>query len=347
MRDIWDDMLRWLDRGQDFAVARVVETWGSSPRAVGAAMLVGADMEVVGSVSGGCIEGAVVEEALGVLDSGEAKEFSYGIADEKAWSVGLSCGGEVEVLVERHWALTANEESDEVWSALASAVAADRPVMLFTRLNRGSSAPLLVYPEGEVVGDWGELGERAVSAAREAYAERRSGVVELGRERVFIQVLARRDKLIVVGAGHIAVHLVPFAQALDFAVTVVDPRQVFVRAVRFPSAPDELVASWPRQALEQRELDDDTYAVLLTHDPKIDDEALAVLLSEESEVRYIGALGSRKTHARRVERLRGEGFSEEAIGQIKGPVGMDIGAKSPAEIALSIMAEVVAVRRER
>lgn len=234
MRDIWDEMDKWLERGGDFAVARVVRTWGSSPRPVGAAMIVDRDMKVVGSVSGGCIEGAVIEEALGVLETGAA---------------------------------------------------------------------------------------------------------------VFVQVFARRDRLLVVGAGHIAIHLVPFAQALDFAVTVIDPRQVFARAERFLVPPDELVASWPREALAHRELGDDTYAVLLTHDPKIDDEALGVLL--RSDVRYIGALGSRKTHAERRERLAEAGFAEEVIGRVRGPVGLDIGAKSPAEIALSIMAEVVAVRRDR
>lgn len=347
MRDIWDDMTRWLERGHDFAVARVINTWGSSPRTVGAAMIVDSDMEVAGSVSGGCIEGAVIEEAVDVLESGKAKRLKYGVDDEQAWSVGLSCGGEIEVLVEKHWALVAGEETAKVWAALQGAVEEDRPVVLFTKMGGGAGAPLLVYPEGEVVGDWGAANEAAVAAAKEVYPHRRNGVVELAGEDVFVQVFARRDKLIVIGAGHIAIHLVPFAQALDFAVTVIDPRQVFAHAARFPVPPDELVDIWPREALQHRHLDDDTYAVLLTHDPKIDDAALGVLLGEGSAVRYIGALGSRKTQAKRVERLLAEGFAEEVVARIKGPVGVDIGAKSPAEIALSIMAEVVAVRRDR
>ena len=347
MRDIWDDMTRWIERGHDFAVARVVDTWGSSPRTVGAAMIVDSDMEVVGSVSGGCIEGSVIEEAIGVLEKGAAKRLKYGVDDEKAWSVGLSCGGEIEVLVEKHWALVGGEETGKVWSALQEAVEEDRPAVLLTKMGEGGGAPLLVYPDGEVVGDWGDDNAAAVAVAQEAYPHRRNGVVALEGEDVFVQVFARRDKLIVVGAGHIAIHLVPFAQALDFSVTVIDPRQVFAHAARFPVPPDELVDIWPREALGHRHLDDDTYAVLLTHDPKIDDEALGVLLAEGSQVRYIGALGSRKTHAKRVERLAAEGFAEKVIARIKGPVGVDIGAKSPAEIALSIMAEVVAVRRDR
>ena len=202
------------------------------------------------------------------------------------------------------------------------------------------------FAVARVVNTWGSS-PRPVVEAKEAYAQRRNGVVELAGEAVFVQVLARRDKLIVVGAGHIATHLVPFAQALDFAVTVIDPRRVFADAARFRVPPDEVVDLWAGEALAGRVLDDGSYEVLLTHDPKIDDEALGVLLGPGSAVRYIGALGSRKTHARRAERLQGEGFSEEAIEKIKGPVGLDIGAKSPAEIALSIMAEVVAVRRDR
>ena len=181
--------------------------------------------------------------------------------------------------MEKHWALVGDERTGEVWEAVQAAVEDDRPAVLFTRMGGDGGAPLLVYPEGEMVGDWGILDEAAVVEAKEAYAQRRNGLVELaGEERVFVQVLARRDKLIVVGAGHIAIHLVPFAQALDFAVTVIDPRQVFAHAARFPVPPDELVDIWPGEALAHRVLDDDTYAVLLTHDPKIDDEALGVLL---------------------------------------------------------------------
>ncbi len=344
MQDIWNQVVEWTQAGRAFALARVIQTWGSAPRSTGAAMIVGEDMQVAGSVSGGCIEGAVIEEAQQVLESGKAKQLSYGIDDEKAWSVGLSCGGEVEVLVERHLAF-AEEASRSVWEALQEAVEQNQPVILLTRLQPVENPHLLVYPDGSPVGDWAGLQEEAVSVALESYAQRRNQVVELAQGAVFVQVFPRQDQLLIIGAGHIAIPLVQFAHALDFATTVIDPRRVFATPERFEVPPRELISQWPGQALSGRELSEDTYAVLLTHDPKIDDEALHLLL--KAPVAYIGALGSRKTQAKRVERLREAGFSAEEIGRIKGPAGLDIRAKAPAEIALSIMAEVIAAKRSR
>ncbi len=342
MQDIWDAVVEWTREGRKFALARVIKTWGSAPRSAGAAMIVGEDMEVAGSVSGGCIEGAVIEEAQRVLESGEARQLSYGVDDEKAWSVGLSCGGEVQVLVEKHLAF-AEEKARSIWRALEQAVEGNQPAILLTRLQPAAEAHLLVYPDGGVVGDWGAQREKAVEVALESYAGRKNQVAELGEEAVFVQVFPRRDQLLIIGAGHITIPLVQFANPLGFETSVIDPRRVFASIERFAVAPHQLFSEWPGEVLSGLDLTDDSYAVLLTHDPKIDDEALHVLL--QTPVAYIGALGSRKTHAKRVERLREAGFSTAEIERIKGPAGLDIRAKTPAEIALSIMAEIVAAKR--
>ena len=178
MQDIWNAVAEWTREGRKFALARVIQTWGSAPRSVGAAMIVGEDMEVAGSVSGGCIEGAVIEEAQQVLESGAARQLSYGVDDEKAWSVGLSCGGEVQVLVEKHLAF-GEEKTRSIWRALEEAVEGNQPAILLTRLQPTAEAHLLVYPDHRGVGDWGELAERAVEAALQSYAQRQNQVVEV------------------------------------------------------------------------------------------------------------------------------------------------------------------------
>ena len=345
MQDIWNEVVEWTEAGRAFALARVIQTWGSAPRSVGAAMIVGKDMQVAGSVSGGCIEAAVIEEAQQVLESGGAKQVSYGVDDEKAWSVGLSCGGEVTVLVEKHLAFAAQDSTRSIWEELRRAVHKNEPAILLTQLQPATQPHLLVYPDHRVVGDWDELTERAVEAALQSYAQRQNQVVEVAGNPLFIQVFPRQDQLLIIGAGHITIPLVQFAHALNFETIVVDPRQVFATLDRFDVPPHQLLARWPGEVLSAWALTDDTYAVLLTHDPKIDDEALHLLL--KAPVAYIGALGSRKTQAKRIERLQQAGFSEAEIGRINGPAGLDIGARAAAEIALSIMAEIVAAKRGR
>ena len=346
MRDIWHEMGEWTSAGRPFALARVIETWGSAPRAAGSGMIVGDDLRVAGSVSGGCIEGAVIEEAQAVLRSGSPKRVTYGVDDETAWSVGLSCGGEVSVFVETHPAVSEDAGARAVWAQLHSRLEANRPAVLLTRLEpRGLSSHLLVSPDGSAVGDWGEQTEGAVAAALEAYGQRTSGLKEVAGTPVFAHVFPRKDQLLIVGAGHISVALVRYAQVLDLETIVIDPRQVFAAPERFAVAPTQLHAKWPQEVLADLDLNEDTYTVLLTHDPKIDDPALQIFL--RAPVAYIGALGGRKTQAARRERLRGEGFSDEGIGRIRGPVGLDIGAETAAEIALSIVGEVVEIKRSR
>ena len=204
---------------------------------------------------------------------------------------------------------------------------------------------LLVSPDGEVIGDWGPVTGSAKSAAVAAYARRESGVTQLEGEMVFAQVFPRRGQLLIVGAGHISLPLVQYAHLLDLDTVVIDPRKVFAKPERFPVQPTHLHPSWPRAVLSEWDLNEDSYCIVLSHDPKIDDEALHFFL--KAPVSYVGALGGRKSHTKRRARLQEAGLSDDAIDRIKGPVGLDIGAETPAEIALSIMAEVIAVMRSR
>ena len=345
MRDIWSELIEWNGDGRPFALARVVETWGSSPQAVGSAMIVDDSMRIAGSVSGGCIEGAVIEEALQVLATGIPKKLSYGVDDEAAWSVGLTCGGEVSVFVERHLPQSSGDTSGKVWEALRARVESNRPAILLTRLGAAATPHLLVSPDGKVIGDWGAATESAKSAAVAAYERRESEVTQLEGEAVFAHVFPRRGQLLIIGAGHIALPLVQYAHLLNLDTVVIDPREVFAKPERFPVQPTQLHPKWPRAVLSEWDLNEDSYCIVLSHDPKIDDEALHFFL--KAPVAYIGALGGRKSHTKRRVRLQEAGFSDDVIDRIKGPVGLDIGAETPAEIALSIMAEVIAMRRSR
>ena len=361
MRDIWEEQLKWIETGEPFALARVIKTWRSAPRKTGAGMLIGSSInknslpKVVGSVSGGCIEGAVIEEALDVLETGESRQLSYGIEDALALSVGLSCGGEVFVHVEKHWAFSNDPNTKHVWNTLQKRISNNEPAILVTSISSRSSSkeintsPILLIPNERPEIPYRLIGnsninqqEKLLAIARKAYNERDNKIVELGSEEFFLQIFPRRDQLLVIGAGHITVPLIRFAKELDYITVVIDPRKVFSNLDRFSIPPDHLITKWPDEILEDWPLNKDTYAILLTHDPKIDDPALHILLKRN--LSYIGALGSSRTHAKRCSRLQEAGFDEKSIRKIKGPAGTDIGAQTAAEIALSIIAEVVAAK---
>jgi len=354
MKDIWEEQLKWLESGEPFVLARVIRTWRSAPRKSGAGMLIGKGTakdslpKVLGSVSGGCIEGAVIEEALDVLESEESRKLSFGVEDDLALSVGLSCGGEVSVLLEKHWAFSTMPATKKVWNALQNCIRNNEPAILISalpdesRASADNKSPLLILPEGENVGGMQNNLEEASALAKEAYKERENRIVEIGGEEYFIQIFPRRDQLLIIGAGHITIPLVRFAKELDFLTVVIDPRTVFANPDRFPVPPDQLIAKWPDDVLPDFPLNEDTYAILLTHDPKIDDPALHILL--KNNLPYIGALGSSRTHAKRCARLEEAGFDAASIAQIKGPAGADIGAQTASEIALSMIAEVVAAK---
>ncbi|HCE70763.1 XdhC family protein [Ruegeria pomeroyi] len=310
--------LAWHRQGLGAALATVVETWGSAPRRVGAQLVIGGDGRIEGSVSGGCVEGAVIVEALEALEEGQARLLEFGVSDEDAFAVGLACGGTIRVLVE------------PVGQVLSE-------VMLAELVAARASRQALAYVVDTA------RGTRAL--VRDAYPERmrmdRSGFDEDGR--TFVAVHNPPLRLIVVGAVHIAQALVPMARIAGYDPVVIDPREAFASDARFPG--ETILHDWPDEAVAKLGLDARTALVLLTHDPKLDDPALEAALA--ADVFYIGALGSTRTHAKRVARMQEAGFTEAQIGRIHGPVGLDIGAAGPAEIAVAILAQMTAVLRGR
>lgn len=312
-----EQALAWIRAGKRAALATVIETWGSAPRRVGAQMVVSDAAEMEGSVSGGCVEGAVVVEAMDALEDGETKVLKYGISDGDAFAVGLACGGNIRVLVEP---IGAGGMPQEMLEALVAARAARTPVAYSVSLEGTEHALVSEGHENRFLKD-------------------RSGIEEDGK--TFVAIHNPPLRLIVVGAVHIAQALVPMAQIAGFDPVVIDPREAFGSVARFPNA--RVINEWPDAAIEEVGIDTRTALVLLTHDPKLDDPALHVGL--RSGAFYIGALGSTRTHAGRIERLSEAGFDPHTIARIHGPVGLNIGASGPAEIAVSILAQMIEVLR--
>ncbi|MBR9763737.1 MAG: XdhC/CoxI family protein [Rhodobacteraceae bacterium] len=314
--DIPEQALDWHLAGRGAALATVVETWGSAPRRIGSQLAISGTGEMAGSVSGGCVEGAVVTEALEALETGAPRMLEYGVSDGDAFAVGLACGGTIRVLVQP----VGTAFPPELLEKLVAARAARKAVAVISS-SEGVAQ--------EVTGEGQE----------ERLRLDRSGFDEAGR---FIAVQTPPLRLLVVGAVHIAQALVPMARLAGFAATVIDPRDSFATPERFPDT--RLINDWPDEVIAEQPMDLRTALVLLTHDPKLDDPALIAGL--RSDAFYIGALGSTRTHAKRQERMRSEGFAEEDLARIHGPVGLDIGAANPAEIAVAILAQMVqALRR--
>jgi xanthine dehydrogenase accessory factor len=291
-------------------------------------MAVAGSGKMAGSVSGGCVEGAVFEEAQGVLSGGPPKRLRYGVIDETGWEVGLACGGTIEVYV---------EPLTEVHRRLLEALEAEETVGLATRLDR--SEHLLAWSDGRWEGD------RTLAPALTALFP--GPAAELHHRpggAVFLEVLTPPPTLVIVGAVHIAMPLVRLAQTLGFRTRVVDARRAFATEERFPTA-DELIVAWPQDALKADELGPQHYVVILSHDPKFDVPALQIAL--RSQAGYVGLIGSRATQVKRKAALREAGFGEAELARIHGPVGLDLGGREPAEIALAILAEIVAVRHGR
>lgn len=344
MRDILPDLDRWQDAGEEIALATLVDTHGASPRPAGARLCCTRTGRMSGSVSGGCIETDVFERAMQVLDDGQPVVQRYGIDDEIGVAVGLSCGGEIDVLIEAF-------APDAAWAAARRAIGEQRAVAICVGLAPDAllGRHLAVLDTGDMAGDVDPLlNDEVANTARALLLDggHCSVDVAFGDEtaRVFIEAIAPRPRLFVVGATHTAIPLTRMAAELGFEVTVVDPRTPFATEERFPHA-DHLVLDWPDTVLDAADLDSRCHILTLTHDMKFDVPTLERAL--RSEVRYIGALGSRKTHARRLDRLRELGFEECDLARIHTPIGLDIGARTPEEIALAILAEIVAVRRDR
>lgn len=343
MRDILPDILDALARNQRVAWARVVSTWGSAPRRPGAAMAVESPSRWSGSVSGGCVEHAVIDEALGTLASGESQFVTYGVSSETAWSVGLSCGGRLQVFIEPFPACSRDPVARDIGHSLLDAVQSDRPAVLATPLH-GDDTPLLFSADGRLMQpESGTSESQLAEAAKDALRSRTPAIAELAAGRWFMHPFPPRDRLVIVGGSEIARRLIPLAHSVDFETVLIDPRQVVAEGGRFVERPHHIAVDAADAGLARFEPTSSTYAVLLTHEPAIDDPALHILL--RSPARYIGALGGRKTQAARRERLLGAGFTEAEIARIDGPVGLPIGAATPSEIAISIVARLVERRR--
>lgn len=312
--------LEWHMAGRGAALATVVETWGSAPRQAGSQLVISGAGDIMGSVSGGCVEGAVVLEAMEAITDGRPRVLTYGVSDNEAFAVGLACGGTIRILVDpvADTGLTQGLLQD-----LVAARAQGRPVGLISALDAPARALV------------GQGDDTAVDARLRSD---RSGMEEDGR---FVAVHNPPLRLIVVGAVHIAQPLLTMARACGYAPVLIDPRESFGAAARFPG--EVILHDWPDEAMAALAPDARTAIVTLTHDPKLDDPAIRVALA--SRVFYLGCLGSTRTHAKRVERLTAAGFSAADIARIHAPVGLSIGAKSPAEIAVSIMAQIIAVLR--
>ncbi|MFG2194169.1 XdhC family protein [Streptomyces sp. NPDC048639] len=347
MREILPALSRWYEAGTVFGLATVVSVSRSAPRDPGAAMAVGPDDEVVGSVSGGCVEGAVFELAREVVESGEARLETFGYSDEDAFAVGLTCGGEITLLVR-----PVSRASDPGFAEVAAAVAGQRPVAVATVL--GGPAPrgatLAVWPD-RVSGTLGSSGlDAAVSAdARGELAQGATGQRHYGphgerREddvTVFLQSFTPPPRMLVFGAIDFAAAVARIGGFLGYRVTVCDARPVFATPKRFPGEV-EVVVDWPHRYLRGTVTDERTVICVLTHDPKFDVPLLEVAL--RTPAAYIGAMGSRRTHDDRLKQLRETGVGDAELARLRSPIGLDLGARTPEEVAVSIAAEIVALR---
>jgi len=345
MLEVWSEIVRWRQAGKSIALATIIQVEGSSLRPTASKMAVTADGDIAGSITGGCVEGAVFEEAQTVIRNGLPKRLSYGISNDTAWEVGLACGGSILVFVE--------SLSEAPWINLEPQIRrylAEKQLFAVATVVSGSRLgnKMLLLPDGGQAGSLGspELNTRAARAADHCW-ETHSPLLAPGRDEfqgtdLFIDVFTPPPRLVIIGAVHIAIPLITIAKAMNFYTIVLDARSTFATRERFPHA-DELIVNWPATALEKLHPDTETYVVCLSHDDKFDNPVLQSALA--SPARYIGALGSRKTYANRLSALRELGVPEESLERIHAPVGLKLGSRYPEEIALEIMAEILAVRR--
>ncbi len=338
LEEVRDALKRWTARGERAALATLVDARRSAPRPPGARFAVSAAGEMAGSVSSGCVEGDLFERLRAVLAGDPADVVRYGITDEMAAGVGLSCGGEIDVLVEPH------DAGDPVWSSLESAVDAGRPAVLVTGLGGPVRSRRLLVLEDARVGGLGDAGLDDRAAALATGLLGRSGtrrgplVEEDPATDVFAEAFSPPPRLAIIGATPIAEALCEFAARCGFEVHIIDPREAFARPDRFPAA-REVIVRWPDEALAAIGADASTCVVVLTHDAKLDRPALEAAL--RAGCRYVGLLGGRRTQALRRESLIEAGFDPETVARVRGPVGLDIGARTPPEIAVSILAEII------
>ena len=358
MREVMRELREWWDSGETIGVGTVVATFQSAPRPAGASMLVGPDGTAVGSVSGGCVEGAVYEQAQAAVESGTPVLVRYGVSDDDAFAVGLTCGGILDVFVEK-----VSRETFPELGEIAADVEAGRPVALATVIEHPDPAwlgrRLVVRPGEEPAGSLGS--PRADDAVRDdalgLLAHGQSATLTYGPDgerrgegmRVFVWGFAPKPRMLVFGAIDFAAAVARVGSFLGYHVTVCDARPVFATNSRFPEA-DEVVVDWPHRYLDAEvaagRLDQRTVLAVLTHDPKFDVPLLEVALRLQGESRpaYVGAMGSRRTHDDRMARLREAGLTDDELARLSSPIGLDLGARTPEETAVSIAAEIIAGR---
>jgi xanthine dehydrogenase accessory factor len=360
VREVLPELMRWWHDGKTVGVGTVVATFRSAPRPPGASMLVGPSGEAVGSVSGGCVEGAVYELGQSVASSGQPLLRRYGVSDDDAFAVGLTCGGILDVYVEK-----VDRQTFPELGAIAEDVEAGRPVAVATVVEHPDPARvgrrLVVRPEDAEVGDLvsGSIGSPRADGA---VADDARGLLAAGHDqtltygpdgerrgegmRVFVWSFAPPPRMLVFGAIDFAAAVARMGNFLGYRVTVCDARPVFATASRFPSA-DEVVVKWPhkylREEIDAGRIDRRTVVCVLTHDPKFDVPLLEVAL-RYGEVAYVGAMGSRRTHEDRMARLKEAGLTDDELARLSSPVGLDLGARTPEETAVSVAAEIIALR---
>lgn len=332
MFDILETVNAWLAAGKKVALATVVETWGSAPRQAGAKMAVTSDMAMIGSVSGGCVETAVVSEMIDSLDDHKPRLLHFGVSDDTAWDVGLACGGKITVYAE--------PLNTAWWQQMIEYV--QHAYTTITVLNGEQAGTKILLAESPITSTLllPDMLDVLIRAAHETPTTTRTQVEDWD---VLIEVYRPNPRLVIIGGAHVAMALKQYAHILGFRVLLIDPRKAFATPERFPDV-ERISHEYPDKALRSIPLDRDTYVAILTHDPKIDDPALQTVLP--SAAAYVGVLSSRRTHQKRLERLTGLGIDSALFSRIHTPIGIEIGAKSPEEIALSIMAEIIAIKNK-
>ncbi|MGB5844175.1 MAG: XdhC/CoxI family protein [Anaerolineales bacterium] len=343
MDDIFVQLDLWRQNKENIAITTVVETWGSAPRPVGSKMVTTRSGGIAGSVSAGCVEGAVIEESATVMNTGNPSLIEFGVADETAWDVGLACGGKIKVFIEPGFSI------DSIYDTLKENLTNGVPFLTITYLDGSkekTNKKLLIEPGGKQIGDlvWPEEGKAFLDEAFKLLDQGKSSTIKLPEgATLFVEAFPLPPKLIIIGAVHLSVPLITIGNTIGFDTILIDPREAFASRERFPHV-GQLVQKWPDDALQELKLDNSAYIVILTHDPKLDDPALIYAL--RSQASYVGALGSRRTNQKRLERLREAGITEEQLSRLHAPIGLDLGGQTSDEIAVSIMAEIVQVRNK-
>ncbi len=324
--------LSWVEQGDMIATATVIAARGSSPRPVGSQMVISSLGKFEGSVSGGCIEAAVVVEAQEILRQQEPRRISFGVSNESAWEIGLACGGEIELVIENYTGhkqllreQAAFEAGHKAYCTVTNLADGDKTLIETSGINRMAHLP-----------------EDVRKGVQDVFLSSQSKIIRSDESEYFVHYVAPGLELIIIGAVHVAKPLAKMAQMAGFPVIIIEPRAAFAESERLPGV--QIIPEWPDEALENVGLHPGTAIVTLTHDPKLDDPALKAAL--KSDTFYIGALGSRATHALRLKRLAACGFSEQNLRRIHAPVGLPIGARTPTEIAVSILAEIIEKRRK-